>query len=127
MKIERSEEWMERAQREGASVAGVPGPMPPLLHLYAQPWSHAEAWVVGTEDGLRALREAIDRALGAEGSSRAEAMTQDGEGYRVLVAKVEGERPDLLLPYAEATSETGKGEHPLRLVGTSRYQTLMRD
>jgi hypothetical protein len=95
-----------------------------VLHVYAQPWSHGEAWVVGTREGLMELRDAINRAL-SDGTSRAEVVAMDGEGYRALVLVTD--RTDLQLPYAEALAEAGAGEHPYRVVGQETYVRLMRE
>ena len=57
----------------------------PLLHLYAQAYHHGSAVIAGNAAGLRALRDAIDRAL-AGGVAPAPVMAGDAEGYRVIVA-----------------------------------------
>jgi hypothetical protein len=54
------------------------------LHIHAQPGQHDEAWLTGDRAGLLALRDAIDAALAA-GTSAAEIMPGDGEGYTVVV------------------------------------------
>lgn len=55
-----------------------------LLHLHAQGGHHEEAHIVGNRRGLRALRDAISRALGT-GESECDQFTADGEGYSVFV------------------------------------------
>lgn len=35
----------------------------PHLHLYPQPYNHAEAWMVGDRESLTAIRDAITRVL----------------------------------------------------------------
>lgn len=55
-----------------------------LLHLYAQPAWHDDAWIVGNRAGLKALAQAIQNAL-ASNEGRAEVMVADGEGYTLKV------------------------------------------
>lgn len=96
-----------------------------LLHIYAQPDCHTEAWVVGDREGLKALRDAIDAALADEDKSAStEVFAQDNEGYKILVVQTDRQtvdRKDIRLPYANAAYE---GKHPLVLVGPSRYREL---
>ena len=49
-----------------------------VLHLYAQPFEHADAFIVGDRDSLVKLREAIDDAL-ASGSGFAVVLSPDGK------------------------------------------------
>jgi hypothetical protein len=62
-----------------------------LLHIYSQPYEHADARIVGSVSGLMALYDAIVKALG---STNGEAATpeadgcvfaSDGEGYQVKI------------------------------------------
>lgn len=63
----------------------------PMLHVYGQYCEHDDVQIVGNEVGLRALRDAIDRAL-AEGTADAgDFFVGDGEGYDVTVAKRDGD------------------------------------
>lgn len=92
-------------------------------HIYAQQDSHGEAYLVGDTESLKSLRDAIDRAL-AKDSSSFETSSEDGEGYNVLIVKLEENDPkwdDLLLPYPHATF----GQHPFVLLGRERYRKLM--
>ena len=68
-----------------------------VLHLYAQPFEHADAFIVGDRDSLVKLREAIDDAL-ASGSGFAHAFVNDGEGYSILIANDEDMLP-MAMPY----------------------------
>lgn len=55
------------------------------LHIYAQFTWHDDAVIVGDEGALRALRDAIDAAIGSGSASARMTFTGDGEGYRVRV------------------------------------------
>ena len=62
-----------------------------LLHIHAQPHWHAEAYIVGNSEGLKALRDAIDKALenghAATPHDEKPVFVTDGEGYVVHVVK----------------------------------------
>jgi hypothetical protein len=63
----------------------------PKIHIYSQPCQHEPAFIVGTQEGLWALRDAIDRALIDDllcDKKKHEAVTNDGESYHVVVFKV---------------------------------------
>jgi hypothetical protein len=62
-----------------------------LLHIYAQPYYHAESYIVGNRDALLLLRDAIDEAL-KDGKSSAEVSVADGEGYDTNVMLIEDEK-----------------------------------
>jgi len=87
------------------AVAGpVEPPVRPLgadvLHCYAQPDWHAEAYISGGRDALMALRAAIDRALLHAGLAECEAFTSDGEGYTVYVVAMSDEDAERqVVPY----------------------------
>ena len=93
---------------EDATPAAVPGDKVDILHLYAQDRWHSPAVISGSRSGLELLRRAIDDAL-ANGTSAVEVMTDDGEGYAVVVMHegpddMEGwtaENLDRGLPYVE--------------------------
>lgn len=68
----------------GGSVIKFPNPESPLLHIHAQHAWHGHATIVGNETGLKALREAIDKAL-QDGLHGAEEFCADGEGYFACV------------------------------------------
>lgn len=104
----------------------------PKLHVYAQPWEHGESWIVGERKALEALRDAIDSALrdgAVPGTSAATGYASDGEGYRVLVMRVDGEVwRDMLRPYTEDSARDNRDDatHPFALIDANRYRTLMR-
>lgn len=56
------------------------------LHIRPQLTYHAEATIVGTSDGLEALRDAVNAAL-AEGAGKATVFASDGEGYNLAVQR----------------------------------------
>lgn len=58
----------------------------PWMHVYAQPFWHAEARIMGTRSALQGLRDAIDRALATGMESRCDAIVSDGEGYHVVIS-----------------------------------------
>jgi len=95
------------------------------LHIYAQVHCHHEAWLAGTEEGLRALRNGIDAAL-REDAASATAVASDGEEYRVLVVKVAPERfGKLKLPYTDDFGAGWLGEHPFMHLERGVYRQLM--
>jgi hypothetical protein len=56
------------------------------LHIYAQPFEHQEAFILGDKEALTNLRNAIDKALtNGNNESSCQFYTTDGEGYQVLV------------------------------------------
>lgn len=63
------------------------------LHLYAQGAWHEEAFIVGEEAALIELRDAINKAL-ETGRGHCMPMQNDGEGYHLLIAKIDSERMD---------------------------------
>ncbi len=109
-----------------------------LLHIYAQPFEHGEAWVVGTREGLEELRNALNRVLAVaspwpfdtiprDTSTSLDAETTDGEGYKTLIVVVDEKQlleSDTLLPYTDCDYISGKP--PVELIGMEKYRTLMR-
>jgi len=78
-----------------------------LLHLYAQDMQHDPAAIVGTREGLEALRDAITRALDTGQPASAPAMTDDGEHYGAVVVPVTPAQMDgLPLPYTDTCIAT---------------------
>ncbi|AAW62215.1 Hypothetical protein GOX2484 [Gluconobacter oxydans 621H] len=64
-----------------------------VLHIVAQPMPHDDAYIIGTPEGLKRLRDAIDAALTAPGHPRsASVMCDDGEGYYAVVRCVSGRK-----------------------------------
>lgn len=57
------------------------------LHIYGQFCWHSDANIRGTREGLTALRDAINDAL-ETGEGKAAVVASDGEGYPVIVTRV---------------------------------------
>lgn len=57
------------------------------LHVYGQWFFHSEARIRGTKEGLTALRDALTLAI-EKGQAEADVLAADGEGYSVLVQRV---------------------------------------
>ena len=63
------------------------------LHIYAQEWEHQKAYIVGSEDALNSLRDAIHTALREHTSESRVIFAADGEGYRVhFIALEDGQK-----------------------------------
>lgn len=62
-----------------------------ILNIYGQETWHTEAWIVGNDVGLLALKDAIEEALRIYGGKTTTAkdkeplFASDGEGYEVIV------------------------------------------
>jgi len=88
-----------------------------LLHIHAQEQWHGEAFIVGNTEGLKTLRDAIDKALEAgHGVTPKEAgvFVTDGEGFDVHIVKNDDDWESeswnkAALPY---TDEIAKGNTP---------------
>ena len=94
-----------------------------FLHLYAQPFQHADGWIVGDVESLKALRDAIDRAL-ADDHAAVSAMTADGEEYPLLIVQAtEEDFGSVALPYGEGQGFSGK--HPFKLLPEGKYRSLV--
>ena len=64
-----------------------------LLHVIGQDDPHDNVYIVGTEEGLKQLRNAIDGALSKPGKPMyASVMCDDGEGYRAIIRCVSGQK-----------------------------------
>lgn len=85
----------------------------PYLHLYGQGQWHGDAYIIGNTEGLKALRDAIDRALNEErGASSLSAFVNDGEGFYTGVVKID--KPEdfdrLAVPYNDEIAQDHRGE-----------------
>ena len=93
------------------------------LHIYAQPFWHTEAWLVGSRASLAKLRDCIDSALTNDKASCGQ-FTADGEGYAAIVV-VTDSHDGLILPYTDPVVPlTGRGPHTL--ITTTEYRSLVR-
>lgn len=63
-------------------------PSDPWLHLYGQYQWHSPSRIVGTRDGLLALKEAVARCLEDRRPFEMQAFASDGEGYQITVEEV---------------------------------------
>ena len=68
-----------------------------ILHVYGQYAYHTDLIIIGNEEGLGALKMVIELAL-AHGQGNGEVSCNDGEGYTVIVVKVESDK-ELPVPY----------------------------
>jgi hypothetical protein len=72
-----------------------------VLHCYAQALWHAEAYLSGGRGALRALRDAIDKALHC-GAGECDLFTSDGEGYTLhVVAMSDADAERQVVPYTD--------------------------
>ncbi|MEC0303716.1 hypothetical protein [Terribacillus saccharophilus] len=74
------------------------------VQIYAQSRHHNPAYIIGNEEGLRELIRVIETAL-STGCDSADVFPSDGEGYKVLVKKLEPSDEKLFesleMPYTE--------------------------
>ncbi len=101
-----------------------------LLHIFAQPTQHDEAYIVGNRLGLTRLRDAIDAALEQRGAHDAAVCANDGEGYAAVVVFGEMEQMNTLaLPYTEwigTNREPGEDLWPGQMPSVKRwFKTLL--
>lgn len=57
----------------------------PRLQVYGQPWENMPAKIVGTREGLRALRQALEDVLSGEQAPDVRLAAYDGEPYALRV------------------------------------------
>jgi hypothetical protein len=96
------------------------------IHIYAQHFSHQDAYIVADAEGLAALSAACDQAR--KTTTAIGAFTEDGEGYAVFVTSLEERDPkweQLSFPYTDKEI-TGKGGDlsPFDLIGSDKYKEL---
>lgn len=101
--------------------------MTPLLHIYAQFFEHQEAYILGNETALLALRDALNQILsGQKDVTTAECFTNDGEGYLTFVKLCkESELNEANLPYTDFYERHGiepQNKTPYEIVGPEEYQ-----
>ena len=58
----------------------------PLVHVFPQQGNHSEAILVGNIEGLKLLKDALEKAI-ADGESAAVVFATDGEGYNLCVKR----------------------------------------
>jgi hypothetical protein len=78
------------------------------LHIYAQPFEHQEAFIVGDKDALIKLRNLIDKAIEQQKAAD-DFYVVDGEGFNLLVLCKEV-NVDAELPYTEFYQDIPKDD-----------------
>lgn len=66
---------------------------PPRVQVYGQPWEAMPAKIVGTREGLRALKAALSDVLEGEGAQDVRLAAYDGHVYALRVELAEGAEP----------------------------------
>lgn len=104
-----------------------------VLHIHAQKAHHDDAFIVGSREGLLAMREAIDLALD-DCTAAAEVSVGDGEGYHVLIMLIDTDEhgfpdDDASVPYmADHAAENRDGAvFPWDRIDPEEYDALIRD
>lgn len=109
-----------------------------LLHIYAQAWEHNDAWIVGTREGLTALRDALNRALTNEQTAPAACLqfVTDGEGYTCFIVPNDADWQSekwmkLYRPYTDETAKDHRKDEdvlsPYQLLGKEAYRRLYEE
>ncbi len=100
------------------------------VHVYSNWCQHSDAWIAGEEEGLRALRDAIDKALASGTVATAvEAQANDGESYNLFVVKLPPETFGTLSPtYQDPTARTESPtyRHPFECIPRELYIKLSK-
>lgn len=96
--------------------------LPNIAHVYQHDGHHAPATIVANKEGLLAIRAAIDQALAAEGDIKtsAEVVPNDGEGYHLLIYRVDKSFEDRVWDDLPSTYEI-----PGRALGDHAYDVEM--
>ena len=99
-----------------------------LLHLYSPYAHHSDGFVVGTPAGLKALRDAIDRALKSK-YALTEVSHNDGEEYNVMVVGIVEDAIEnrLALPYTANYARDSRDDavRPHELLTNEAYEKLL--
>lgn len=93
------------------------------IHVYSHVAQHEEVFIVGTQKSLEALKNAITLSLdpGRKDPGCVEAATCDGEGYDLVVIKVDDQKFEQLeLPYPLPGLVDKTGISPWSLVSVER-------
>lgn len=70
----------------------------PGVHVYPQLMWHCTASIIGTREGIEAVRDAINEALAKNDRASAEVMASDGEGYDLIIEVIDEALFDTLYP-----------------------------
>ena len=92
----------------------------PIINIYAQEQWHREAYIVANTEGLKSLRDSIDRVLNNK-SDRDSILSfvVDGEGYDLWIMNIDD--PQMLnklsLPYTDEIAKQSHNEsiHPWQI------------
>ena len=93
-----------------------------ILQNYGQSQWHSQAFLLANRDGLLALKGAIDRILETDNKSDyVNSYVSDGEGYTLLIGKVDSEKGDEIwneidLPYDEEIAKSKETKHPIEFI-----------
>ena len=80
------------------------------LHIYSQVWPHSDAFIVGEQEALEQLRDAITRALERGSPEKLEGMmVNDGEGFDTYIIQKNDDWDYLAVPYTDEHFEEGEG------------------
>jgi hypothetical protein len=85
-----------------------------MIQIYAQSGPHDRAFICGTVDELKQLRDSLDLML-LENRDEAylDTFTSDGEGYTLKIMRLEEEQFDqLILPYSDELYWGQPKKHP---------------
>jgi hypothetical protein len=88
-----------------------------MIQIYAQSGPHDRAFICGTVDELKQLRDSLDLML-LENRDEAylDTFTSDGEGYTLKIMRLEEEQFDqLILPYSDELYWGQPKKHPWSL------------
>jgi hypothetical protein len=98
-----------------------------LLHVYGPQFWHDNVYIVGNEDALGALRDALTAVIDS-GRGACLSFASDGEGFAAVVLKADQEQIDkLAMPYSdEVAREAGRGEWPDSLITADEYTALIK-
>lgn len=103
-----------------------------VLHIHSQEAHHNDAFIVGTREGLLALREAVDLALAAR-TGASEVSVGDGEGYYVLAMLIDADEhgfpvDNASVPYtADCAKEyQDTAVYPWTRISPKEHDTLLR-
>ena len=85
-----------------------------MIQIYAQSCPHDRAFICGTVDELKQLRDSLDlMLLENRDESYLDTFTSDGEGYTLKIMRLEEEQFDqLILPYSDELYWEQPKKHP---------------
>jgi hypothetical protein len=102
----------------------------PYIHIYGQAYNHSDAFIIGNEEGLIALADALDMvsAHWNDDTIAVNAFACDGEGYKIIIKRTDDkEMEQLELPYTETYQsdyDNIDGKSPVEFIGVDAYKKL---